>query len=51
MSVVLVDFGAGMAQLRSVAIFKTALCVSYPNKNRGAVSFGYTKRVIMSIIY
>ena len=51
MSVVLMDFGAGMARLRSVAICFTTFCVSNPNESEGKVVFGYSKRARMSAIY
>ena len=47
MSVVTVDFGAGMAQLRSVLIFNTAFCVSPPNESKGIVGFGSAKKAII----
>ena len=44
------DFGAGMARLRSVAICFTAFCVSPPNESEGTVDFGYAKKAIISPI-
>ena len=50
MIVVLMGFGAGMARLRSVAIFFTEFCVSYPNEREGKVVFMSSKKEIMSVI-
>ena len=50
MSVVLVDFGAGMAQLRSLEIFFTGFCVSYLNEREKTVSFGSAKKKIISVM-
>ena len=47
MIVVLVGFGAGMTWLRSVAIYFTVFCVSYPNERERTVRFGYAKRQII----
>ena len=41
------DFGAGMAQLRSVAIFFTGFCVSPPNEREETLGFGYANRAII----
>ena len=43
MIVVLVEFGAGMAWLRSVAICFTGFCVSSLNEREVAVGFWYSK--------
>ena len=51
MVVVFLDFGAGMAWLRIVAICFTTFCVSSPNEREVTVSIGYAKREIMSVIY
>ena len=45
---VLMDFGAGMARLRRVVIFKTKFRVSYPNKSEVTVSLGSST---IAIIY
>ena len=50
MSGVSMYFGSGTEQLRSVAIFFTEFCVSYPNESEGTEVFGSDKRVIISMI-
>ena len=51
MSVVLMDFGTGIARFRSVSICFTGFFVSSPNESEGTVGFGSSKRAIVSVIY
>ena len=50
MIVVLMGVGAGMARLRSVAIYFTEFCVSSPNERQGKVGFGSAMRDMISVI-
>ena len=50
MSVLSMDFGTGMARLRSVDICCTEFYVSSPNENDGTVGFGSANREIIYLI-
>ena len=50
MSVVLMSFGTGIAQLKSVENYYTSFCVSSLHEREGTVGFGSANIEIMYVI-